>query len=62
MLGRKISTSELQFRFSNFVSNHGARILVALFVLAFAAVGAAAGEGGELLVGTAGTESGDSGP
>ncbi|MGZ0746393.1 MULTISPECIES: hypothetical protein [unclassified Haloparvum] len=62
MPGREIPTSEVQARCSNFMSKHGARVLVALLVLAFAAVGAAAGEGGELLAGTAGTESGDAGP
>lgn len=62
MSGSKIPTSEVEFRFGKFVSNHGARILVALFVLAIAAVGGAAGEGGDLLVGTSGTESGDAGP
>lgn len=62
MSGSPIPTSEVQFRFGKFMSKHGARILVALFVLAIAAVGGAAGEGGDLLVGTNGTESADDGP
>lgn len=62
MSGGKIPTSELQFRFGKLMSKHGARILVALFVLALVAVGGAAGEGGDLVVSPSGTESGDSGP
>ncbi|MFB6235895.1 MAG: hypothetical protein ABEH81_12690 [Halopenitus sp.] len=62
MSGSKTPTSTVQFRFNKFMSKHGARILVALLVLGFAAVGAAAGEGGELLTGIAGTESGADGP
>ena len=62
MSGRRIPTSEAQFRLGNFVSKHGARLLVALFVLAITAVGGAAGEGGDLLVDTSGTEGADDGP
>jgi len=62
MSGRRIPTSEAQFRLGTLVSKHGARLLVALFVLAIAAVGGAAGEGGDLLIDTSGTESADDGP
>lgn len=62
MSGRRIPTSEVQFRFGQFMSKHGGRVLVALFVLAIAAVGGAAGEGGDMLVDGSSTESGDTGP